>query len=847
MITYAKRKYTQFEIESILDSNIKEWFKNKYKTFTPPQKYSIMEIHKGKNVLIASPTGSGKTLSAFMTIINELVDIGRKEGKLENKVYALYISPLKALNNDVKRNLETPLKEIEDVFKNKGLKMPEIRIGIRTGDTKQKEKSKMLRKPPHILITTPESLAILLNSPKFLEYLKNIKWVIVDEVHSLADNKRGTHLSLSLERLQYHNKKEFIRIGLSATVSPLEEVAKYLVGDRSCLIIDVDYRKKIKLDVISPAKDLIYEDAEKVNKNLYKILREIIDSHKTTLIFTNTRNSTERVVHNLKPFYKDKIEAHHSSLSRRLRLSTEERLKNGELKVVVSSTSLELGIDIGEIEVVVLLGSPKSVARTLQRVGRSGHNLKDISKGIFLVLDRDDLIEDVILAHNARNKKIEKIRIIKNALDVLAQHIFGMALNKKWDKNKALKIIRRSYCYKDLKDEDYEETLKYLSGYYGLEENKVYGKIWYDGQNFGKRTKRHIYYLNIGTIPDESHVYVKIKDSGLYVGKIEEAFAEKLVLNDVFALGGENYTYVGGKGNVVYVIKTPEKNPTIPAWFSEMLPLNYEIARDIDKFRRKILNKKEIMKIYKVNEFTAETIINYLKEQKEIVRELGKTLIEIWEDEKVRNIIFHFVIGRKANDAVSKVFAYRLGKKINSNVGILLSDYGFVLQIPLKKKISNKDIFELIEKENFENDLKEAIKNTELFRRRFKHVATRSLMILKNYMGKEISLKRRQYNADILLKILSQKFPNYIVLKETYREILEDAMHMDEAIKFLKEIKKEGIKIRNGFPSPFSFSMLALGSRDIVVLEDRKQFIMKMHKMLMRVINEKNKRKGSNY
>ncbi|MFA5077701.1 MAG: ATP-dependent helicase, partial [Candidatus Micrarchaeia archaeon] len=678
MISKAEKQYSQLEIESMLEGPVREWFKSKYKEFTPPQKYAVMEISEGKNVLISSPTGSGKTLSAFISIVNELIRMGRNE-QLEDRVYALYISPLKALNNDIRRNLEEPLSEIRAIYEAHGGKFPEIRVAVRTGDTPQSEKSKMLRKAPHILITTPETLAIILNAPKFSEKLENVKYVIVDEIHALAENKRGVHLSLSLERLAARCKRDFVRIGLSATVHPLEEVAKFLVGvGRDCLIVDVNYLKKTQIEVISPIDDLIYTPAEKANSQMYQLLDKIISEHRTTLIFTNTRSATERVVYHLGSKFGQKyienVAAHHSSLSREHRLDVEEKLKRGELKVVVSSTSLELGIDIGSIDVVILLGSPKSVSRALQRIGRSGHKLHETSKGIILVLDRDDLIEDVVLAYGARNRRFDKVRIYRNALDVLAQHVLGMALERKWKKDEAFEVIRKSYCYSDLEKNDFEDVLKYLSGFYSmLEERYVYGKIWYEGEEFGKRGKssRAIYYMNMGTIPDEPKILVFADKK--YIGEIEESFAENLLLGDVFVLGGKTYEFMGSYANRVSVVPAESKRPTVPAWFSETLPLSYELALAIEKFRivASGMKAEALMEKFQIDGKTAKAISGYLQEQARfsIIPDEKEFLVEEWkDDEGFPNYIFHSLCGRKANDAIARVFAFELGKKKKCNV-----------------------------------------------------------------------------------------------------------------------------------------------------------------------------------
>src|SRR3989344_5477747 len=511
------RPYGSEEVKGLLNPVVREWFFYKFKDFSVTQLYGVKAINDRKNILVSAPTGGTKTLTAFLSILNYLVELALKE-ELEDKIYAVYCSPLKALSNDIYVNLVRPLEEIREMAAKKGMKMQNIRIGLRTGDTSVSERAKMARKVPHIFVTTPETLAIVLTTSKFVEKLSMLEFIIVDEIHALA-NKRGVFLSLMLERLQEFSVITPVRIGLSATIAPLEEIARFLVGnDRDCLIAKVELVKDIDIGLISPGVDLLTMDGAEDQKRLYHILDELIQNHKTTLIFTNTRNATERIIHYLDDYFPGKysglIGAHHSSMSKDQRFMIEERLRKGDLKVAVSSTSLELGIDIGSIDLVVLLRSPKSVSRALQRIGRAGHQLHANPKGRFVVMDRDDLVECAVLMKHMKEKIIDKVDIPVNALDVLAQHIYGMAISRVWNIDEMLALIRKSYCYYTLSKEDFMSVISYLCGDYDLEHRNVYAKIWYDTstKQVGKRGKlaRLIYLTNIGTIPEEGFISVVV-------------------------------------------------------------------------------------------------------------------------------------------------------------------------------------------------------------------------------------------------------------------------------------------------------------------------------------------------
>ena len=860
MIEEQTKSYSKKQIYKTLHPWVKQWFDKQFDDFTPAQKKSIIDIHKNNNILISSPTGSGKTLTAFLSVISELTTLAEKD-KLEDKVYCIYISPLKALDNDIEKNLDEPLDGIEKIA---GKKLG-IRKAVRTGDTTQYQRQKMLKKPPHILITTPETLSILLVAPKFREKLSNVKYVIIDEIHSLAENKRGVHLSLSLERLQ-HLIGHFTRIGLSATVSPLEEVAKFLVGyeygvERNCKIVKINYLKELDMEVMCPVSDIVLADEEDTRLGMYDLLDDLIWENKTTLIFTNTRSGTERFVYNLKKMYpmhynNENIMAHHSSLSKEVRLETENKLKEGQLKAVVSSTSLELGIDIGYIDLVVLINSPKSVARALQRIGRSGHRLHEKSRGRIIVTDRDDLVECSVLLKNAKEGKIDRISIPTNCLDVLAQHIYGMSIENPWDIDYAYDVIKKSYCYKDLTRDDYEDVLSYMAGEYPeLEERYVYAKIWIDYENktFGKRGKlaRMLYSTNIGTIPDSTGVLVKC--DGETVGRIEEDFMERLKKGDTFVLGGNTYRFNYGKGMTINV--TPAMGPpTIPSWFSQQLPLSFDLAMDIQRFRahmdvkfRYRRSKEEIMEFIHeylyVDDFAANSIYEYFVEQFKYAKIPSNQLllIEYYKGFGGRRfVIFHSLFGRKVNDALSRAVAYIVAKRYNINVTISISDNGFYLSSD--GKIGGLESFNELTPENFENILAQSLNKTETLASRFRHCAGRSLMTLRRYKGESKSVGRQQVRGKILLKFVQEMDENFSILKEARREALEDYMDVKNALKIIEWVASEEMEVKTintVIPSPFAFNLISQGYLDVLNQNDKAEFTKRMHQAILDQIKDK--------
>ncbi|MEM2007028.1 MAG: ATP-dependent helicase [Sulfolobales archaeon] len=874
MVTEAPR---EDEVIRFLKDYTVAWFKKSFTALTPAQLMAIPYIKQGYNVLISSPTGTGKTLAAFLPIIDELLNMGEL-GDLEDQVYVIYVSPLRALNNDIVKNLKKPIEEIRETALSMDVKLPELRVRVRTSDTLPNEKQRMLKEPPHILITTPESLSIALAAPKFREKLSGVRWVIIDEVHELASSKRGAHLSLSLERLEELSSREIQRIGLSATIAPLESIAQFLVGfksdlePRNCVVIDARFLKPMDVKVLCPRVDIIRDPAEAVNEAIYQELKEIVLSHRTTLIFTNTRSSTERVVFKLRKIFEregvvnaDEVEAHHSSLSRDLRLGVENKLKSGELRAIVSSTSLELGIDIGYIDAVVLLSSPKSTTRLIQRVGRSGHGVNDTSKGYLLAVDRDDLVEVVVLAKLAKQRKLDKIKIIRKPLDILAQHIVGMSLEKKWKLREAYEVVKRSYSYRDLTWEEFLRVIEYLAGKYEdlISTTRTYSKIRYyeEEETFGKkRGVRMIYYLNSGAIPDEAKVRVFTED-GRYVGDLEEEFVEYLEPGDVFVLGGRTFQFVRSSAMRVIVKKVEHQRPTVPSWFSEMLPLAFDSALEVARFRgyvSQLIDRaglegaiEKVSKNYGIERRLAKYIVDYVNEQKNyvgIVPDDKTVLIEMWYDENLRadNLIFHTLFGRKTNDALARALALLISDLVGVNVRVTVTDNGFMLTVPFSRPQFNDEIVQEVLTRLRNNELRDilrkALRRSEILKRRFRHCAERALALLKNYKGEETSINRRQLSAETLVRIV-ESIPGFPILEEAYREVMEDVMDVESAEKILSSIKSGSITLRSvrveGPPSPFAHTIVTHGYNDIVLMEDRKRMLLRLYEEVLKRLSER--------
>ena len=910
-----------------LDPAVRDWWTHEFGQyvpdnggfFTPPQREAIPLIDEETNCLVASPTGSGKTLSAFCSILNDLFQREQlTDAGLDNSVYCLYVSPLKSLANDIHRNLAVPLDGIADRLETAGHDT-EIRHAIRHGDTPDSERQRMLEVTPHILNTTPETLSILLNSPKFKKKLETVEYVIVDEIHSLADNKRGTHLSVSLERLEEMTEKSPTRIGCSATVEPLETMAEFLVGrepvpeavnetttaeagadtrtndqvdstgrtdpaavdgyrTRDYEIVDTRFVRDFDIQLECPTDDLINTPRERVNERFYTRLHELIDSHTNTLIFTNTRSGAERVLQNLRAgtdkYDESNSGCHHGSLSKDRRQDIEEGLKRGDLDVVTTSTSLELGIDMPHIDLVVQVGSPKSVAAMLQRIGRAGHQLGETVEGRVIALDRDELVECAVMLNKAEEGFVDRVFVPENAYDVAAQQIYGIAINAIRPEAEVKQILRRAYPYRRFDEERYERLMRYLTAdYEGLEEKNVYAKVWRDSndppgeqhhhENFpvgtqliGKRGRlaRVIYMTNIGTIPDSFSCDVYTRSDNQWVGDLDEEYLDTLEKGDVFQLGGDRYEYRYRRGSKVYADPTAAR-PTVPSWFSERLPLSYDLGREILQFQDELLERlvsdgcpavREWLRAFPIDENSVRAVTRAFDEQIQYTGVQGvstpETLPveeELDRGEYRRYYYVHSNYGRQFNDGLSRLVAHRCADRATTNIKVAVADHGFTISMPLNRKVDVVDVIESLDADSAPAELRQALDSTDLLKRYFRINATRSLMILKRYKGYEKSAAEQQVSSEMLLSF-AQNLGEFAVTEETYREITEDKLNLAGIQEVLHGIDTGDISVSSqtvDSPSPRAFGLATLMASDVVLADDESAVLQEFHQRVLEEID----------
>ena len=579
---------------------VANWFGRTFPTPTPAQAAAWPAIAAQRHVLIAAPTGSGKTLAAFLAVIDELVKSGLAANGLPDETSIVYVSPLKALSNDIHRNLEAPLAGIREELAALGLPQIEIRTFVRTGDTPQAERARMRRQPPHIVVTTPESLYILLGSQSGRDMLASTRTVIVDEIHAMAGSKRGVHLALSLERLEALAGRKLTRVGLSATQKPIEDVARFLVGTRNlnadgsadCTIIDAGHVRARDLQLEVPASPLEAVMSGEVWTQTYDRLAALVAEHRTTLVFVNTRRQAERLARHLSErLGEEHVTAHHGSMAKESRLDAERRLKAGELRALVATASLELGIDIGDVDLVCQIASPRSIAAFLQRVGRSGHSVGGTPKGRLFPLSRDDLVECAALLAAVRRGELDRLVMPVKPLDVLAQQIVAEVAAREWDEDGLLALLRGAFAYRDLTRAEFEEILRMLAEGYTTRRGRHGALIYHDAVNHQvkpRRAARLTALTSGGTIPDSADYQVILEPQAQFVGTVNEDFAVESLQGDIFQLGNVSYRILRVEQGRIRVEDARGQPPSIPFWLGEAPGRSDELSASVSRLRAEL-------------------------------------------------------------------------------------------------------------------------------------------------------------------------------------------------------------------------------------------------------------------
>ncbi len=861
-------------------SPVLDWFLKKFGAPTPPQSKAWPPIVAGKNVLIISPTGTGKTFAAFLSVLNQLA-VEHAEGKLKQELRAIYISPLRALSYDLDKNLNAPLAEIY------GPDSP-IRVGLRSGDTTSSERQKQMTKPPHILLTTPESLGLLLSQRKWQPILDTVQWLIIDEIHALAENKRGAHLSLSVERLAHlvsGRGRKLQRIGLSATVAPVQEAAKYLVGTAGdCEIIDTSAAKKIDLRVYSPLGKNPYPPSGYTGERLIKELGRLILANRTTLIFTNTRSGAEAAAFWLQrdiPELAEQIECHHASLGRDLRQEVEDRLKRGELRAVVCSTSLELGIDIGSIDLVVMLSTPKGVSRALQRTGRAGHNINAVSRGLVMATNLNDLVECCATVLLARSRQLDPIRLPRAPLDVLAQHLASMGCLRRWTFEEALALVRGAYPYRDLTDDEFRDTIDYLAGggkSLRRQYADVFGKIVVDDAGFETRAgivQRDLL-QNMGVIPNEGTVSVRMKMRTL--GSIEETFLRALSIGDVFLISGRTVRLERVGMMECFVSKADHATPTVPRWNANKMPLTNKVAEEIISFRGELrahfeangadesaitewiaermdcgaVNAKLIHKMYDAQRQLSEIptadfllVEEYISqgnegppEEEVIEKRKGKERARPPRFPGARHYFFHCLVGRAANEALSRALALRISRLRGGNAVATPDDYGFVLTVTLDQQVTQEDLRALFAIEGFADDVNEALSRSDLLKYHFRNAAQAGLMVYRNFFGEQKSLRKLQWSAEVIFNVLIQHEPDHILLREARRDAVHTYLDLEGALEYLKRMQTLPARLVNvRRVPPLSFALFVTKIKEALLVEDPRAMTERLYNLWWERLN----------
>jgi ATP-dependent Lhr-like helicase len=797
---------------------VSAWFEQTFGEPTPPQLEGWPAIREGAHTLIASPTGSGKTLAAFLCAVDDLVQRGLR-GQLEDRVGILYISPLKALSNDVEKNLQAPLEGIRATLAELGYAAVDIRTAVRTGDTPSHVRTKMVKKPPHIFVTTPESLYILLTSEGGRRMLADVRTVIIDEIHALVANKRGAHLALSLERLEALVGRDITRIGLSATQNPIEDVARFLVGARGepdgeapCRIVDVGHQRAMDLAVELPGSPLETVMSHEVFEEIYEKLRALIEAHRTTLVFVNTRKLAERVTRHLAELLGDEaVAAHHGSLSRAHRLDAERRLKSGELRAVVATASLELGIDVGDVDLVCQLGSPHSVATFLQRVGRSGHWHGGTPKGRLFPLSRDDLVECAALMRCVRRGELDRVQIPVGPIDILAQQIVASAAaTGEWSEVELLEWVRRAWPYRDLSEAAFEQVLQVLSEGFATNRGRRGAYLHRDEVNHRirpRRSARLSAITNGGAIPDNFDYEVRLEPEGVRIGTVNEDLALESAMGDIFQLGNHSYQIIGVQTGVVRVADAEGKPATLPFWFGEAPARSDLVSASVNAIREGVDARHQDFEALTrwleteaaIGDMAAKQLADYLVGARialDVMPTQKTVVLERFFDETgAMHLVVHAPFGSRINRAWGLSLRKRFCRSFNVELQAAATEDAIVLSLGPTHSFPLEDVFRFLRPDNVREVLVQAMLDAPMFQTRWRWNATRALALLRFRGGKKVPPQFQRMQAEDLLALC---FPDQVACLENVagdreipdhplvRQTIEDCLHEAMDIKGLE-------------------------------------------------------------
>jgi ATP-dependent Lhr-like helicase len=859
---------------------VRDWFVSRFGTPTEPQEQGWPHILAGKATLICAPTGSGKTLAAFLACIDRLVR-NAVTGSLSDRTEVVYVSPLKALSNDIQKNLEGPLREIFDLAGQRGMLMQEIRAAVRTGDTPAWERRTMLTRPPHILVTTPESLYILLTAAKSREILKTVETVIVDEIHAVADDKRGAHLALSLERLEQLATKPTVRIGLSATQKPLELVAQFLTGGSrpNPEIVEIGQRRTLDLAVEVPASELGPVASNEMWGEIYDRIADLARQHRSMLIFVNTRRLAERVAHHLgERIGKEAVAAHHGSLSRRLRLAAEKKLKAGEVRALVATASLELGIDIGTVDLVCQISSPRAISVGLQRIGRAGHWRGAVPKGRVFATTRDDLLECAALVRAIRQGDLDSLSIPETPLDILAQQIVAMCAAEDWSEEDLFGIVRRAFPYRELKRADFDAILEMLSegiaarrGRFGayLHRDRVNGVLR------GRRGARLAAITSGGAIPENSLYGVIAMPEGTVVGTVDEDFAVESLAGDIMLLGNTSWRIRRVESGRVLVEDAQGAPPNVPFWRGEAPgrtdELSHYVAKlrgEIDEMLPNVTARDQLRESPEsaaavtwlkaeccVDVAGAEQLIEYVIAGRTVLGAVPtqETIIaeRFFDESGGMQLVIHAPFGARINKAWGLALRKRFCRSFNFELQAAATDNGLNISLAEQHSFPLGDVFHFLNLASVQHVLEQASLASPLFTARWRWDAGRSLALLRFRGGKRVAPNIQRMLADDLLAAIFPEslacpenlegeieIPSHPLIREVMKDVLTEAMDIEGLRRVLAGISEGRIRcvsVDTPIPSQFSHEILNANPYaylDDAPLEERRARAVEMRRML---------------